>query len=94
MKNKYAGGHIVKFFKLYSKLDNYLVVFGAVYTRYCGLGGLYGPDKTSFILISIMSIPVNLTVASIKLLMAHIGSGRNATIVISFWPQKKNLLFR
>ena len=36
----------------------------------------------------------DLTVASIKLLMAHIGSGRNATIVISFWPQKKNLLFR
>ena len=24
MKNKYAGGHIVKFFKLYSKLDNYI----------------------------------------------------------------------
>ena len=29
-----------------------------------------------------------------KIMMAHIGSERNATIVISSWPQKKNLLSR
>ena len=71
----------------------YLVVFCVVYTRYCGLGGLYGPDKTSFILISIMYIQVNLTEEYIRLLMEPTALEKNAIIVISFWPRKKNHLF-
>ena len=43
--------------------------------------------------ISIMCIPVNLIEEYIRLLMGLIVSGKNATIVIFSWLQKKNPLY-